>query len=64
MIDQTAFHETEMMRHFEAGRMASARWHCRVWTRLVAASRQDFIASGKDATEHQQTGTQQEKFDG
>lgn len=30
------FHETEMMRHFEAGRMASARWHCRIWTRLTA----------------------------
>lgn len=35
-MDQTAFHLREMTRHFEAGRFASARWHCRVWTRLMA----------------------------
>lgn len=33
---QIAFHESEMKRNFEAGRFNSARWHCRIWTRLVA----------------------------
>ena len=35
-MDQIAFHLHEMTRNFEAGRFASARWHCRIWTRLVA----------------------------
>ena len=35
-MDQIIFHETEMKRHFEAGRFSSSRWHCRIWTRLVA----------------------------
>lgn len=41
MTDQIAFHESEMKRHFEAGRFASARWHCRIWTRLVARKYRD-----------------------
>jgi hypothetical protein len=48
VTNQAAFHETEMMRHFEAGRMASARWHCRIWTRLVAA--QKFFNDGTEAS--------------
>lgn len=30
------YHESEMKDHFNAGRFASARWHCRIWTRMVA----------------------------
>lgn len=45
-VDPIAFHEHEMMRHFEAGRFASARWHCRIWTRLVAKKVQ--VNDGKD----------------
>lgn len=40
-MNQIAFHEFEMMRHFEAGRIAAARWHCRIWTRLVAGKIND-----------------------
>lgn len=47
-MDQIAFHEAEMKRHFEAGRMASARWHCRIWTRLVAGCK--FFNGGTEAS--------------
>lgn len=40
-MSQTAHHQAEMMRHFEAGRIAEARWHCRIWTRLVAGKLND-----------------------
>lgn len=48
-MDQRAFHLHEMTRHFEAGRFASARWHCRLWTRLVAAQKQVFN-DGREAS--------------
>ena len=47
-MDQIAFHLHEMTRHFEAGRFASARWHCRIWTRLVAGVK--FSNDGTEAS--------------
>lgn len=35
-------HKAEMVTHFNAGRMASARWHCRIWSRMVAAQKKIF----------------------
>ena len=48
-MDQIAFHLHEMTRHFEAGRFASARWHCRIWTRLVACGK-GFFNDGTEAS--------------
>ena len=48
MMDQVAFHLHEMTRNFEAGRFASARWHCRIWTRLVAGVK--FFNDGREAS--------------
>lgn len=50
-MNDIAFHEAEMMRHFEAGRLASARFHCRIWTRLTAAGKQSFLNDGTEASE-------------
>ena len=49
-MSQTAHHQAEMMRHFEAGRIAEARWHCRIWTRMVAAQKKDFLNDGREAS--------------
>ena len=48
-MSQTAHHQAEVMRHFEAGRIAEARWHCRIWTRMVAAKKKDFLNGGTGA---------------
>lgn len=45
-MSKIAHHQSEMMRLFEAGKIAEARWHCRIWTRLVAAQKKDFFNDG------------------
>lgn len=47
-MSKIAHHQSEMMRLFEAGKIAEARWHCRIWTRLVAAQKKDFFNDGSN----------------
>ena len=50
MTDPIAFHESEMIRCFESGKFAEARFNCRIWTRLVAGKFSMTAQAGQPGT--------------